>query len=773
MSSPLSSQQCRTDTSYCRFGCEKLSKLLRTFESPLQGVLENQDIEYVHKMRVASRRMRAAMPLFQSCCPRKKFKKWLREIRNVTRLLGEARDFDVQIAFIKAYIGKINSPSEISGIEALHKSHQDRRVALQATVANGLIELQGSGILDEMSKFLEETSESLGYAPIDASVLEKAYWQISPRIDDFLALEKCVHEENAILKHHEMRIKAKRLRYTMEVFASLYENALSEEIDAIKNFQDVLGEMHDCEVWIDYLPKFIAESKARQIAELMPDQENALLGFLTYIKDAKSNHYKQFVQMWDEKKAANFFGKIREKARTGSSLGENKMKQVLSNPTVKLAVLADVHANLHALETVIQDAETRGAEMFLNAGDAVGFGAFPNEVLELLLLRKAISVVGNFDLEVIKKDEKAKGAKKTALDFTRKELAESCASYILCLPFEVSLDVAGKSLFMVHGSPESIEEHIYHDTPVVRLKELAENVHADLIIVGHSHEQFHRKLNGVSFLNPGSVGRPGDGKPQAAYAMLSFNPFRIELIRLDYDVETAADALRQKGLPESFAQMLLRGLSLDDVTKEDEEKKDYMVQNCEELEKACQEVSEKLGQDIEHCMQVRSLALSLFDGLKPLHNLGDRERCWLDCAAILHDIGLSKGTGSHNKLSMKLILNDTTLPITSEERRIVASITRYHRKGFPKRKHYNLATFNPSKIKRVAQLSSILRMADGLDYSHGSVVKAVNVNVGLTRVFVEYVAASESTMEEQAFNKKKDLFEKVFKKKLVLAWKQQ
>jgi putative phosphoesterase len=773
MSSPLSSQPCKTDARYCRFGCEKLSELLRTFESPLQGVLENQDIEYVHKMRVASRRMRAAMPLFQSCCPRKKFKKWLREIRNVTRLLGEARDFDVEIAFIKTYMKRINSPSEISGIETLLKNHQDRRVALQATVANGLIELQSSGILDDMSKFLEQTAENLAYAPTDSSVLEKAYWQISPRIDEFLASEKYVHEENAILKHHKMRIKAKWLRYTMEVFSSLYDNALSEEIDAIKNFQDVLGEMHDCDVWIDYLPKFMAESKSGQIAALTPDQENALLGFLTYIKDAKSKHYKQFVQMWDEKKEANFFSKIREKARTGSSLSENKMKQVLSNPNVKLAVLADVHANLHALETVIQDAETRGAGVFLNAGDAVGFGAFPNEVLELLYFRKAFSVVGNFDLEVVKGGVKPKGAKKIALDFARKALAESCASYLLYLPFEVSLDVAGKSLFMVHGSPESIEEHIYHDTPVARLKELAEDVQADLIVVGHSHEQFHRKLNGVSFLNPGSVGRPGDGKPQAAYAMVSFNPFQVELIRLDYDVEAAADALRQNGLPESFAQMLLRGLSLDAIIKEDEEKKDDMIKNCESLEKTCQVVSEKFGQDIEHCRQVRSLALSLFDGLQPLHQLGDRERCWLDCAAILHDIGLSKGTGSHNKLSMMLILNDPTLPFTSEERRVVASITRYHRNGFPKRKHYNLATFTRSDIKKVAQLSSILRLADGLDYSHGSVVKEINVNVGLTRVFVEYVAASESTLEEQAFNKKKDLFEKVFEKKLVLTWKQQ
>ena len=90
-----------------------------------------------------------------------------------------------------------------------------------------------------------------------------------------------------------------------------------------------------------------------------------------------------------------------------------------------------------------------------------------------------------------------------------------------------------KKLLVTHGSPESIEEHIYHDTPVERLKTLADTAKADIIIVGHSHEQFWKQINGAMLFNPGSVGRPGDGNPQAAYAILSFNPFKVELIRLE------------------------------------------------------------------------------------------------------------------------------------------------------------------------------------------------------------------------------------------------
>jgi hypothetical protein len=135
------------------------------------------------------------------------------------------------------------------------------------------------------------------------------------------------------------------------------------------------------------------------------------------------------------------------------------------------------------------------------------------------------------------------------------------------------------------------------------------------------------------FVNPGSVGRPGDGNPQAAYAVLSFNPFKIELLRLDYDVKGAANALRKKGLPESFSQMLLRGVSLEVIAKEDharEERPDG--QGCKETVQICQDISSKYWPDTDHFQQVRKLALGLFDGLEKLHKLGMRERCWLECA---------------------------------------------------------------------------------------------------------------------------------------------
>ncbi len=693
MNAPNKAQTCQVNLSYCKFGAEALLKLLAAFENQIGGVIKNDDIECVHKTRVTSRRLRAAMPLFKTFFRRKKYKQWLGEIKKVTCLLGDARDLDVQIIFIEQYMKKLGSAAEKAGVNLLLKNHKTRRKSIQPSVVKGLDELKASDVLEDLRAFCRQTiEEQLNEVFDPKKVLEKARWHISFRLDDFLAMEDYVHLENEILKHHQMRIYAKKLRYTMETFAPLYKNKLAPEIETIKAFQDVLGEMHDCDVWIDYIPTFIEEINAKNKPERKKtgnQPKQALTNFLAFVKRRRKEHYREFVRLWDENKKNGFFVQLREKINAEFIVGnEQKIDQELANPDVKIAVLSDIHANLQALEKVIQDAEARGIDVFVNAGDSVGFGACPNEVIELLCEKNVLSILGNFDVEVIEGKANAKGEKNLALNFARKELAKSCEFYLYSLPREIRFEAAGKKMLVTHGSPMSIEEHIFHDTPVERLKNLGDAADADLVIVGHSHEQFWRQANEACFINPGSVGRPGDGNPQAAYAILSFNPVKVDLIRLDYDVEDAAEDLRKKGLPESFSQMLLRGVSLDTILKEDQIRENVMVQDCKKIVQVSEEISKKYWPDTNHYVQVKKLALMLFDGLVKLHHLGACERCWLECAATLHDIGLSKSTGGHHKKSAQLILNDTQLQFTSRERRIIANIARYHRKALPKQSHY-------------------------------------------------------------------------------------
>ncbi len=630
----------------------------------------------------------------------------------------------------------------------------------------------------DLGKFCEKSIIESSKTFDPKKVLGKAYWHMASKIDGFLALKNWVHLEDEVLKHHEMRIHAKKLRYTLESFAGLYKNKLVEEIETIKAFQDVLGEVHDCDFWTLYIPKFIQEINIKNKAKpnnraCTTEVETALLNFLNYVKERRKENYVKFVRLWDETQKEGFFVQLRKSLSSEFNVNDEAEKnRFLANPDVKIAVLSDVNANLQALESVIKDAEKREIEVYLNAGNSIGFGPYPNETVELLCEKKMLSILGNYDIEVIEDKVKAKAEKNLALKFARKELTKSCEFYLYSLPRELRLEVAGKKLFVAHGSPDSIEEQSLYETPVERLKILADKAKSDLIIVGHSHEQFWKQANGKIFVNPGSVGRPIDGNPQAAYAVLSFNPFKVELIRLDYDVKDTVNAIRKKGLPECFAQMLLRGISLDAIIKEDRSKEDQMVFDCKATVEVCQDISAKYWPDTDHFQQVRKLALELFDGLIKLHNLGLRERCWLECAAVLHDVGLSKSEGGHHKKSAKLILNDMKLPFTSKERRIIASIARYHRKGLPKQTHYNLGSLDCATIYKVKVLASLLRIADGLDYSHRSIVEVLIIKIGTKRIIVECMFKTKSILEEQAFNKKKDLFENVFAKKMVLIWKE-
>ena len=663
-------------------------------------------------------------------------------------------------------------------MEALLEWHIDQRTYLQSNIINGLQELKESRVLQQTSCYCEQIIKETASTSFDLfAVREKAFWQISPKLDEFLAMEDYVHKENEILKHHEMRIRAKWLRYTMEAFAPLYQEELSEEIEMMKNFQDTLGEMHDCDVWIERIPKFINEIE-NEIATF-PENEKAiaegnqdLLKFLDHIKEKRKNHYENFVSFWDKEKSKNAFEELRKNASAGFVAAGYRTEAELANPYVKIAVIADIHANLNALEAVLQDAERRGITVFLNAGDIIGFGAFPNEVIQTLYSKNALSVIGNYDLEVLDKNNKGKGPKKFALEYARKTLAKAYETYLRTLPSKLELEIAHKKLLMIHGTPDSVDEHLYHDTPEERFQELAKTAGADIIVFGHSHEQFTKKAGGALFINPGSVGRPGDGNPQAAYAAITASPFSVELVRVSYDVEAAADALRRTGAPESYAQMLLRGLPLEDIIAEDKARENDMERKCTLMARSTRRVARKYWPDMKHSEQVRKLSLELFDALQDLHKLGKRERCWLECAAILHDIGLSQGPKAHHKKSLNLILNETQLPFTSIERRVIGNIARYHRKGCPQYKHYNFKSLSRELRRKVTTLVGILRLADGLDFSHQSIVQNVEAHVAFENVTVQGSVLLNPVLEEYAVNKKKDVFEKSFKKKVVMTWKQ-
>jgi putative phosphoesterase len=241
---------------------------------------------------------------------------------------------------------------------------------------------------------------------------------------------------------------------------------------------------------------------------------------------------------------------------------------------MKVALIGDVHANLPALETVLVDAREAGVQDKWHVGDFVGYGAFPDEVVSRLRREDVKSIVGNYDLKVLKfkkKQEKWQKSKRPekwlAFKWAYENLSKESRKYLRSLPREMRMEVAGKHILLTHGSPASNEEHLTPDTSDQRLLELAQMADADVIVCGHSHQPFTRRVDDIWFINTGSVGRPDDGDPRAAYAILHVGPgqFEVRHYRLEYDVMRAVAAIRRHELPETFAQMILQGRNLDVV----------------------------------------------------------------------------------------------------------------------------------------------------------------------------------------------------------------
>ena len=434
-----------------------------------------------------------------------------------------------------------------------------------------------------------------------------------------------------------------------------------------------------------------------------------------------------------------------------------------------IALVGDVHANLPALEAILEDASNRGVSDIWNAGDLTGYGAFPDEVVSRLRQESVQSVAGNYDLKVLKVKEKKEDWKKgklpedwSAVKWTYDALSKKSRKYLKSLPEELRLEAGGKRILLTHMSPLPGDEQICHETPDERLRELTHLADADVIIFGHSHRSFSRQVDGVWFINPGGTGKQDDGDTRASYAILQLDPFEVNHYRVAYDAEKAAAAIRENGLPEVFAQMTLLGLSPDAVALELEKKNESRIEEV-------LQTARSFSYNEEHSSHVTRLAMRLFDELAALHGFSAEERFWLHCAGILHDIGWIEGQKGHHKTSLRIILAEPHLPFDERERNIVGSIARYHRKKTPNKRHSHFAALRRDERQKVRGLSAILRVADGLDFTQQSLVKDITCEVSPEQVMINCVVSGEAETEKERAMKKGDLFEKAFNRELKIS----
>lgn len=174
--------------------------------------------------------------------------------------------------------------------------------------------------------------------------------------------------------------------------------------------------------------------------------------------------------------------------------------------------------------------------------------------------------------------------------------------------------------------------------------------------------------------------------------------------------------------------------------------------------------------ELAHTRHVTTIALSLFSATQGLHQLGQRERDWLEYASLLHDIGWVEGWKEHHKTSLRIILSTSMLPFDGKERLVIGSIARYHRKAEPSEKHDHFTALEPDERRIVIILSGILRLADGLDRQHKSRVSKISCRVSPKTIRITCLAQEKPDEEMQAGAEKGRLFEQVFNRKLKIDW---
>ena len=295
----------KPDPLACSYGASILLKHLTSLRGEIAGVRSAEDIESIHRMRVASRRLRSAIPLFARCFRKKQVRYWLKEIKGITRALGAARDADVQLAVLKKITGGVEEEKFKPGLRRLALRIYQQRQELQSPILAALDKLDKDGFYPMLERDLTQVSPGLSpETPYPHALYIRAAGAIQERLDEFLAYEPYVHRPECILELHAMRIAAKQLRYTMEVFAPIYPGELQPYLQAVKSSQEFLGDIHDCDVWNEYLPRFIEEEQQRTMEYFgHTNPMNPLMPGFEYFRqnrrELRDSQYQQLRRRWD------------------------------------------------------------------------------------------------------------------------------------------------------------------------------------------------------------------------------------------------------------------------------------------------------------------------------------------------------------------------------------------------------------------------------------------------------------------------------------------
>lgn len=232
---------------------------------------------------------------------------------------------------------------------------------------------------------------------------------------------------------------------------------------------------------------------------------------------------------------------------------------------MKYAIISDIHSNLEALTKALKLIDGHNVDEIICLGDVVGYGANPNECIEIVKDRCSIVLLGNHDAAAVQPHTARdfNHLARRAIEWTYNELTQEHRDYLQTLPFTAKKE----DLLFVHASPQSPEQWDYiftREEAIYAFQFFTEKI----CFIGHTHIPgiFNNgnRVREISrderyLINVGSIGQPRDGNPMLSFGIFDTERWSFQLIRDIYDIETASIKISEKGLPQELGIRILYG----------------------------------------------------------------------------------------------------------------------------------------------------------------------------------------------------------------------
>jgi len=275
-----------------------------------KAALDWSDPEGVHSMRVASRRLRSAMRDFLPYVRQRGLTSVLKQTKSIAAALGEVRDHDVAIIALEKI--EKEAPEEV---RATLKQLVDERKELRSAAREKLVSvLVTTEVKQAKTEFLVRIDKAttlprgsepqLTYSKMSAAV-------ILNRLKELDNLSESLYKPFEIESLHDMRIAAKRLRYAMELFEQCWGRSLLMFAKTAARMQTALGEVHDCDVWIESVGKQINQARKQK----QDDRVAALIWLLSHFVKVRTKHLRRAYDLWREWEASDGSGQVRKAIR--------------------------------------------------------------------------------------------------------------------------------------------------------------------------------------------------------------------------------------------------------------------------------------------------------------------------------------------------------------------------------------------------------------------------------------------------------------------------